>query len=93
MEKLTMFYLENCPYCRNARRALDALRAEKPEYEAVCIDMVEESREPAKAEKYDYYYVPTIFMGGRKLYEATPGESYEACMAQVRAALDAALGA
>ena len=32
MEKLTVFYLDGCPYCRNARKAFAELAAETPEY-------------------------------------------------------------
>ncbi len=92
MKKLLWFYLENCPYCRAARRALDELIAENPAYAAVDIEWVEESEDPVLADQYDYYYVPTFFLDGRKLSEARPGESYETCRRRVREALDAALG-
>ena len=91
MRKLTMFYLENCPYCRNARAALDALRKLDPAYEAVEIDMIEESRQPELAAQYDYYSVPTIYAGDRKLYEAKLFDSYDVIKDNLKAALDAAL--
>lgn len=91
MSKLTLFYLENCPYCRNAKKAVRELCSEQPAYAAAEIDWVEESRQPALAAQYDYYYVPAVFLGEKKLYEATPGESYEACKAQLAAALEKAL--
>ena len=91
MKKLTMFYLENCPYCRNARAALEALRNLDPAYAAVEIDMIEESRQPELADQYDYFRVPTIYAGKEKLYEAQLFDSYEKIEENVRAALDAAL--
>lgn len=91
MSKLTLFYLENCPYCRNAKKALRQLCAEQPAYAAVGIDWVEESRQPSLAAQFDYYHVPAVFLDGEKLYEAAPGESYEACRSQLAAALDKAL--
>ena len=39
----------------------------------------------------DYYYVPTIYMGGRKLYEAHPSDDYDKIRRSVKAALDEAL--
>lgn len=93
MKKLTLFYLEDCPYCRNARRALDELVKENPAYAGVAVDWIEESRRPELAEQYDYYYVPTVFAGETKLYEAHPSESYSDCKEKLRAALDAVLGA
>lgn len=92
MKDLTLFHLENCPYCHNARRALQALTAENPAFAAVKIEWVEESREPARAEQYDYYYVPTVFAGSEKLYEAHPGESYEACKENLKKVLETAVG-
>ncbi len=92
MQKLTMFYLESCPYCRNALAALDALRKADPDYAAVKIDMIEESRQPEIAEQYDYYRVPTIYAGDKKLYEAKLFDSYDVIKSNVQAALDAACG-
>jgi glutaredoxin len=43
MKKLTMFYLENCPYCRNTQAALAALRELDPAYGQVEIEMIEEA--------------------------------------------------
>ena len=92
METLTLFYLENCPYCRNARAALEALRSRDPAYGTVEVALIEESRQPELADRYDYFRVPTIFAGEEKLYEARPFDSYEVIEANVRAALDRALG-
>ena len=77
MKEVTIFYLEGCPYCKNARRALASLLEEKPEYAAVRVHWVEESREPEVADRYDYYRVPTVFCGEDKLYEAHPSETYD----------------
>ena len=92
MKKLTIFHLNDCPYCHNARKALAELTAETPEYGEVEVEWVEESQHPELVEGHDYYYVPTIYTGEKKLYEAHPGESYASCKAQVKAALNAVLG-
>lgn len=92
MKTVTLFYLESCPYCQNARRALRELLAEEPDFAAVAIEWVEESREPMRAGTYDYYYVPTAFIGRDKLFEAVPGESFKTCKSNLRAALSAAMG-
>ena len=91
MKKLTMFYLENCPYCRSAQAALDALRELDPAYGEFEIEMIEESRQPELADQFDYYSVPTIFAGERKLYEAKLFDSYDVIKDNLRAALDMAL--
>ena len=93
MKTLTLFYLEDCPYCRNARRALKELGEENPSYEKIAIDWIEESHQPQIAEQYDYYYVPAVFFGKDKLYEARPSESYLACKDKLREVLDSALAA
>ena len=91
MKKITLFYLEDCPYCHNAKRALEELKKENPAYNEVEIDWIEESKHPELAGKYDYYYVPTIYAGDQKLYEAKPSESYTSCKENVKASLDAVL--
>ena len=88
---ITIFYLTDCPYCHYARRALKELTAEKAAYGEIDVEWIEESTRPDVAAQYDYYYVPTIFDGNRKLYEAHPSEDYAACKANVKAALDAVL--
>ena len=89
MEKLTVFYLEGCPYCRNARKAFAELAAETPEYGETDVEWIEESRHPDIVKGRQYYYVPTIYAGETKLYEDHPGEPYAECKANVKAALDA----
>ena len=91
MQKITIFYREGCPYCRNARRALAELTAENPVYASLEVEWIEESRHPEIANQRDYSYVPSVFAGEKKLYEASPSESYEDCRERLRAALDAAL--
>ncbi len=90
MKELKLFYLEDCPYCHYARRAVRELAAEKLQY-AVEIRWIEESKNPEIADRYQYYYVPTIFCGEEKLYEAHPGESYAEVKEHIRGALDRAL--
>ena len=93
MEKLTLFHLNDCPYCRYARKALAELAAENPAYQALPIEWIEERQQPELAAQYDYYYVPSLFAGQRKLYEASPADTYEDVKGNLRAALDTILGA
>ena len=90
MKKLTMIEMEGCPYCANTHRAMEALRAEG--YEAVQVDFIDENKEPAKTQPFagQYYYVPSIFMDGEKLYEAQPGQSYDKIYVEVKRVFDAA---
>ena len=54
-------------------------------------EMIEESRQPELADQYDYYNVPAIYVGDRKLYEAKPFDSYDVIKENLQAALDVAL--
>lgn len=91
MEKILMFYMPGCPYCAQAERVLKDLYRENPAYQKIGIQRVDETREVAFANSFDYYYVPTMYIDGKKLYEACPGETHEMCKKQVRAVLEAAL--
>ena len=91
MKKIMLFYLADCPYCHNAQRALTELKEENSAYHEIEMEWIEESRQPDLAKQYDYYYVPSIFNEGRKLYEADPSEDYFSIKENIRAALDAVL--
>ena len=93
MHTLTMIEMAGCPYCANAHRAIDALTAEGGAYADVRVDYIDENREAVRTQPYagKYYYVPSIFMGGEKLYAAQPGQDYEAIYAAVQQAFDAAV--
>ena len=92
MKTLTMIEMAGCPYCANAHRSIDTLRAEGGAYADVAVEFIDENREPARTQPYagKYYYVPSIFMDGEKLYEAQPGQSYEVILAEVRRVFDIA---
>ena len=53
--------------------------------------LIEESREPELADRYDYYAVPSCYVGGEKLFEAHIGMSYEDIKREVKRVLEAAL--
>ncbi len=91
MKKITCFYLTHCPYCIQARRAIDELKKEQRAYMPLEIEWVEESENPAAADSYDYYYTPSMFIGMEKIYEAQPGESYRQCKEQIQKVFDRAL--
>ncbi len=85
MKKITLFYLKDCPYCKQTMRDLKALKKENPAYENLEITMIEESEEPDLANSYDYYYVPTFYVDEKKMAEGILDK------ATVKAVLDAAL--
>lgn len=69
MKPIKLFYLKNCPFCKKALSYIDSLKAEHPEFAAIPIEMIEESEHPALADKFDYYYVPTFYVGDEKVHE------------------------
>ena len=92
MQKLTVFYMQGCPYCVSARRAMEALQSEDERYRAVEIEWIDENRQPKLAWERDYYYVPSVFMGDEKLYECKPAHSDAVIAANLRAAFERAAG-
>lgn len=69
MKPVKLFYLKTCPFCKKALRYIDEARAAHPELRAVEIEMIEESEQPALADKFDYYSVPTFYVDGVKVHE------------------------
>lgn len=67
-----MFVTSWCPYCRKAYRIMDELKAENPEFADVEVEIIDEELQPEIAEKYDYYLVPTFFVGDEKVHEGVP---------------------
>ena len=74
---VTMFFQPGCPYCRRADKIISELLNEHPEYKNVTVKKINELAEPALADKYDYWRVPSFFSGDKKLYEASPLDSAE----------------
>jgi thioredoxin 1 len=72
MKKILMFTMENCPFCVKARNWMRKLLEENPEYAKIEIRIVDELEQPAYADEFDYYYVPTYYVGGAKVHEGVP---------------------
>ena len=89
--KLTAFILPRCPYCLQMRELLEELRAERPELYAIEIEFIDESKQPSLADRYDYYRVPSFFLGERKLYEADPLWTRAEAKRRLSAVFDAVL--
>lgn len=75
--EITAMEYPGCPYCREAKRILSELADEHPEYVEIHFRWIDETEYPALAAQYDYYYAPSFFLGGDKLYEADPARSTE----------------
>ena len=89
--KVTIFYLNNCPYCHSAKKAVEELKSNDAAYQAVDIEWIEESRNPEIADRFDYYYVPSVFNGEEKLYECSPADVYSTIRNNIKKALDSVI--
>lgn len=91
MKKITVLKMQGCPYCEQAYKAVDAVKLENKNFESTEIEFIDENLQPELAEKFaDYYYVPSMFVDGKKIYEAHPGETYSECLQNVRKVFQAA---
>lgn len=93
MKQLTILYLGHCPYCRSMKKAITELTEQNPPYRSVPIEWIEESLQASLAERYDYWYVPSIFMENEKLFETKPSDNYTTLKAAAEDALKTALAA
>ena len=91
MKKITMFHINECKYCDFARRAITELREENPEYNKVEIEMINENEHPEIIDNYDYWSVPSLYIGKEKIFEAALFMPYETVRDGVRLAFDKAL--
>lgn len=91
MNQLTILYLSHCPYCLSMKKAISELTEKNPSYRNVQITWIEESQQPALSNQYDYWYVPSIFAGDKKLFECRPSDNYETLKTAAENALKTAL--
>ncbi len=69
MKKITMFIQPRCPFCVKALKYIDEAKSNHPELESIEIEIHDELQEPEFADKFDYYYVPTFYIGEEKVHE------------------------
>ena len=85
MKPVTLFYQPRCPFCKKALGYLEELQRQEP-YSRIEIRMIDELAEPEVADRYDYYYVPTFYVGDKKVHEG--GFMPDEVEAVLRMALD-----
>lgn len=92
MKKFIMIKIPGCPYCAKARKAIEELHGEE-KYKSVPVEEIDETTQPELAKPYgkDYYYVPSLFIDGKKQFEAKPGMDYDTIKTAVTKAFDEAL--
>ena len=75
MQKITLFYLSGCQYCNAAFHLMEELRNENPAYRSIQIIAIDEEKDAQLANQYDYYLVPTFYVGNRKVHEGEIGRA------------------
>ena len=74
VKKVKMFTTETCPHCKKALLLMEEICKEHTEYKSVEIEMIDERKQPDYASKFDYYYIPTFYVGDVKMHEGSPTE-------------------
>ncbi len=74
MKPVHMFVTSWCPYCKQALSWMKELQNKIPEYKNINVEIIDEEKHPEIAKKYDYYYVPTYFVGNTKIHEGVPSQ-------------------
>ena len=69
MQQVTLFILPYCIYCRHALKLIESVRSEQDCLKAVPIRIVDERKDRELAMQHDYFYVPTFYIGDRKVHE------------------------
>lgn len=64
-----LFILKSCPYCVEALKWMNELKAEDVRFADLSPEIIDEGEQPALADSFDYYYVPTFYLNGKKLHE------------------------
>ena len=72
MQKVLMMILKDCPHCHKALALMEELKTEHPEYGKAEVRIADESVETELAESMDYWYVPTFYVGDKKVHEGVP---------------------
>ncbi|MDR1944293.1 MAG: thioredoxin family protein [Synergistaceae bacterium] len=72
MKEIKMFMMETCPHCKKALSMIEELLAAHPEYKEIPFKKIDERKEPEFTAKFKYYYVPTFFVGDKKIHEGVP---------------------
>jgi len=85
MKKITLFTMKTCPHCKRALGWMDELYKENAAYKTIELVNIDENLHPDIAEKYDYYYVPTFYVGDEKKHEGV------ASLEIIRGVFDAAM--
>lgn len=86
MKEITLFILKGCPHCILANKLIEQLCKEDKRYADVVIRRIDERENKKLANAYDYWYVPSFYIGKQKLHEGHA--EHEDVKAVLQAAID-----
>ena len=69
MKTVNVFITSWCPHCKRAISWIEELKNENPKFAAIEVNIIDEELHPEISKQYDYYYVPTYYVDGVKIYE------------------------
>ncbi len=69
MKRVQLFHFVGCPYCAAAERWVSEVLKEHPELAGLSIERIDEHVHPEIADRYDYWFVPTFYVEGKKVHE------------------------
>lgn len=69
MKEILLFVMEGCPHCDLAMQYQAALLSQRPQWRDIPLRIVDETVETDFANGFDYYYVPTYYVGEEKVHE------------------------
>lgn len=72
MKPIYMLITDWCPHCKRALGWMEELVQENPKYLELQVEIIDEEQVPEKAKQFDYYYVPTYYVGDTKIHEGVP---------------------
>jgi glutaredoxin len=72
MKEIKFFMMPTCPHCKKAIAMMEEIFAAHPEYRKIPFKEIDEVREARYAKKFDYYKVPTFYVGDEKIHEGIP---------------------
>ncbi len=91
MKKITAFEYNGCPYCAQAKKAIEELIKENSEYGKIEIEWIEEHKHPEIIANYDYQSTPAMFIDKEKIYESHLYESFDECKTGIKEVFDRAI--
>ncbi len=69
MKDVKLFIQPRCPFCIKALRYIEEAKSTNPRLADLEIEVVDELLQSEYADKFDYYYVPTLYIDNIKVHE------------------------